>query len=553
MIKYFYLYILFLISINIQGQTDPPFYPYAPLIFPDLKPIWYEVNFDSSIIGDSTDGYNYFFIPTDVPDLIDDEFIYSTFYKYGRKELFSGTYIIKRNIYTGQLIWQAKYGFPDDPRQEVARLMYFNKENELEVISQVKPYPYLTKPWNFEYKDFIHSKRIYNLQNGELLVHDKPDYNDTTLYKTRMDYYNRNSMFFKEGDSIRYFQLEKIPNYFIFDFRGGLINYNSKVKEVTIDTLVSTYVPCFNSDFYQTNPSRLGENEYLFIETTDSSDGKLFLRYTDKNLRVKQEYLSDSIGNISRDFQLHRISNDGERYLIINPVIKDNNIFEPRIYEIVILNKEGKLLFKASLNYMYSALFDVLQWNEDNSMKIIAPRAHLTTDTSSYHLSLDLLNVDKNGNVILEKKMVATDSLRYMNTISHHKLKDNKFLLKFREGSLKQFGNSNYDNNAIAIGQMLIDGSFFNINTGTVDIIPELEVNVYPSPTTYNIKIEFLETFYGDISLYNSLGNLIKTNKENKIIETYFDLSDLPQGIYFLKCKSSDSRKVSKSIKIVKI
>ena len=87
----------------------------------------------------SSDGYNYFrFITPGVQDIIYDNFYIHLFYIYGKFESFTGTYITKKEIYKQEkLIWKIRYGFPLDPRQEVVRLMYINKDN-LETINQVK-------------------------------------------------------------------------------------------------------------------------------------------------------------------------------------------------------------------------------------------------------------------------------------------------------------------------------------------------------------------------------------------------------------------------------
>ena len=105
-------------------------------------------------------------MPTDVPDIIEGDFLYSVIYRTGKREAFTGTYLTKRNLHTGELIWQTRYGYPEDPRQEVARLMYINSEGNIETINQVKRDKYLVNKCTFGYYNFIHSKRIFEKESG---------------------------------------------------------------------------------------------------------------------------------------------------------------------------------------------------------------------------------------------------------------------------------------------------------------------------------------------------------------------------------------------------
>lgn len=549
--------ILLFSYVVIFSQISNPKRPYEPLTFPNLTPIWYQINYDSTMISDSSDGYNYFNIPTDVPDIIDGDYLYSAYYKFGKREAFTGTYITKRNINTGELIWRVRYGYPDDPRQEIVRLMYLNEDGNIETINQVKKDPYLTNKWLFQYDFFVHSKRIFDNNNGSLLNHDVVDYNDSEAYYTSFNYFSRSGIFFKEGDSIRYFTIRKDPRLdtFAFHYYGGLINYNSKANNVKEKMLQSTYYTSSMTDYTQTNPARINDDIYLFVEYYDDHpvDG-LYFRYTDKNMNIKEEYLSDQdLGYATGLFQLNRISEDQNRFLFFNSLPPDDPNASNNKTDILILDREAKLLNKVEISHNYP-IFEILEWYDDNALKILAVRSYGSRETNDYRISLDLLNVNSDGIISIEKNFVNEDSLRYLTNIICRKIDRNRFLLKLREGSQAiENGRIVNDIGAKAFSYMMIDGSEFNIGTSTQEIIPELNAYLYPNPGHDELNIDFLETFSGKYDIISATGAKMNSGIISNETRSKIDISMLPKGMYSIVLKSKDSRKLLLSLKFVKV
>ncbi|NIJ45186.1 hypothetical protein FHR24_001625 [Wenyingzhuangia heitensis] len=68
-------------------------------------------------------------------------------------------------------------------------------------------------------------------------------------------------------------------------------------------------------------------------------------------------------------------------------------------------------------------------------------------------------------------------------------------------------------------------------------------VTVYPNPTTGEINISDISKINGDIIISNVLGQVVKTVKAANTI----NISDLPQGIYFLQTRNQLIKKVIKN------
>ena len=98
--KIYYIILFTFLSNIIFCQDSTPKIPYTKLVYPEINTFWYEVNYDSTMISDTSDGYNYFAITPGVQDIIYDNFLYSSFYIYGKFESFTGTYITKRDLQT---------------------------------------------------------------------------------------------------------------------------------------------------------------------------------------------------------------------------------------------------------------------------------------------------------------------------------------------------------------------------------------------------------------------------------------------------------------------
>lgn len=558
--KLHYTITLLFYTYNVFCQGSPPKKPYTKLTYPELNIIWYEVNYDSTMISDTSDAYNSFSLTPGVQEIIDDNFLYSSFYLYGKFEAFTGTYITKRDLRTGKMIWKIRYGFPLDPRQEIVRLMYINKDGNLETINQVKREPYLTNQWKSSYTTFVHSKRIFDLETGEQIFHDIPVYNDSNYFFTKIESFSTSSSFFREKDSIRYFALIKDPrpDTFLFHMYGSLINYNSKKNEVVTNQLSPVKHGFSNMlDYNLTNPTRLNDNEFLFIEYIDENpeDG-IMLRFTDKEMNVVEEAASsEDMGYATGLVQLHMVSEDQQRFLFFNSVPSADPLAQQNQLDILILDRNAKLMRKVELSHKYARSLEILEWNDDNSMIVIGNRVYGSSATGDFRVGLDVIYIDSEGKVSIVKTYYATDPLKNF-TVAKKLIKQaDKYLLKFAESSFYEnsFGTKSNDYNAKAVSYMLVDAASFKINTSTNENISELDVSLYPNPSRDYISLDFIESFSGSYSIYDINGRLMLNAQIHNKTRLMIDISCLNTSTYYINLIPADSSQTGKTLSFVKI
>ena len=82
------------------------------------------------------------------------------------------------------------------------------------------------------------------------------------------------------------------------------------------------------------------------------------------------------------------------------------------------------------------------------------------------------------------------------------------------------------------------------------DISYNDEIIVYPNPASekINIKVKNDQLSYNNISIINSLGQVVKTQKANSETDVNIDVKDLPSGLYLLNINSDSSTSVKKLI-----
>ena len=539
-----------------------PYRPFESMNFAGFNPDWYSVNFDPSIVSDSCDGYNYFNIPYNLMDIIDGDAFYTIDLKGAVWDVFGGTYVSKKSLVTGALIWRKTYGLSDTSRQEVAVTSYLNEDGNLEVIGMLKTTPYIRLN-NIPIQSnprMILTKRIFDAENGDLLYYNNPDYNDPSLERVRFSYFGRSNPLFREGkDKIRKFDgiyLDTID--YKKAYVSTLLDPSNKFSVISRDTLPVVYKAINYGDIVMTDlPSRIGENEYLFTEKIlENGAYKVFLRYTDSELNILGEYLSDVINQEVNFLSLRRVSDDKTKLLFTNNV----NIFDPsgeRRYDILITDRQGRVLNQARIDTKYDINYDVIEWNEDNSLKLMATTYYLVTENSLYH-QLEVLGIDAQGKVEIEKSYVSTDSLRSIITPIVTKMPNNKYLVRFRESTVYKmppYGSIVPDYYSKAISHMLVDGSYFGISTGTSNVIVEDPIRIEISPTiaTDRIHIAINQPYSGSILIRSLDGRIHYQATLVKAKEEEIQIDQLENGIYFITFSDKSNQNGITTLKFIKM
>jgi hypothetical protein len=333
-----------------------------------------------------------------------------------------------------------------------------------------------------------------------------------------------------------------------------LLDYNFKVLER--DTLILDYEGIDFGDIRLNQyPTRLGEDEYLFTEKIlGNGENKLFLRYTDQDLNVKAEYTSEDFNQEVNFASIRRISDDGTKLLYISLANISHPDSMPR-YDIIILDRQGKILNKVKMDQGYDINYDILKWNDDNSLKIIGTRWNFTENNRPYQV-LEIIDVDKNGKSTIIKKYNSSDSLRTFIIPTVTELPNNKFLLRFREAAQFReppFGQLVNDFLAKATGHMLVDGSYFDIKSNVDEIVSSPQIKLYPSITSSEVHLKFDDEFSGKLEIYSIEGVFWNSFEARKVSQVDIDCTSLSNGLYVIKIFDKENKHSSKIIKFIKM
>jgi len=80
---------------------------------------------------------------------------------------------------------------------------------------------------------------------------------------------------------------------------------------------------------------------------------------------------------------------------------------------------------------------------------------------------------------------------------------------------------------------------FVNVDLTTgIDELEKKEFKIYPNPTSDNLTLEFREPNSGKIVVTDALGKRVKHKRFNSVQKLSINLSDLDNGIYFLRYKN---------------
>lgn len=101
-----------------------------------------------------------------------------------------------------------------------------------------------------------------------------------------------------------------------------------------------------------------------------------------------------------------------------------------------------------------------------------------------------------------------------------------------------------YPNTTGAFRYLLPTFNAINILTATHDLADGRLLSIFPNPTNTVLTIESKSTSLRNLTLFNALGQVLKTIKGDNRWQITLDVSDLPEGLYFLKVDNYGLRKV---------
>lgn len=533
--SYLAILIIFLTNIGYSQHKITPVRPYEKLVINGLNPIWYETMYDSTFIGgDTCDGYNLFERNFYIDLIYEDSFFYKISHKWGVMQA-NGTYIEKRNLNSGQLVWQNYYGLPVDDYQEFGRLMFLNKENNLEVISQLKPTGYAdSTDLLFTYENTILTSRIYNKENGNLLYYSNPDIEDTTLFRTDFSIWiNPNDFLSRLDDSLYYYEFQVILNNgWHLDHLFASIHWNMKKDDVRIKNIKAIDAPT------QENVIRISDHEYLLVEKGRDT-GQVILLYLDSNFNEVERQFSEFIGININSVRFH--SFDPMNNTILISYRHPSNWNDPTPYDLILLSREGKILRRTTLDPYYTSKFALLSGNNHENITLIACGIN-SDENQRWYSYIDILDWSEDSTIITNRFNIQ-DSLRIIADLQVHNVRPNHVLLNWWERSYY------HDDNGLItfdVHSSAISWAYFKTNdliAKTKDIVNVLQCRVFPNPAKEFINIEFEESVNGKLLIHDVSGRYITSipiqNEYKKEIEvSYF----LP-GMYTIYFQNTDVRR----------
>lgn len=521
------LWLFMVLPFCLSGQMMKPVRPFEKISFFDFSPDWHETCLDYFYKEPGGDGYNQFKFPEYVNMVYDDEAVYIMYYNTNTKPQDYGTYIEKRSLETGALMWQTYYGLPVSLHQEFGVKMKMNKNNQLEVYSLIKSTPFEISD---HVKPLILSKRLVNKDNGAFMayVHQSTENTYAFPFLHQIDEYGSDFHFLE--DSILYYK--RIAENAKLVHSTQVVNERSLITNTTTYKLPFTHYHTLNKMF------EVGENKYLLVERTMNPD-RLFLRYVDKKMNVISEHLSPDLGNNLFYAGITQIDQATGNILIENAIIPQNP-FDTLQMEVIILDKEANLIKKVLVPKDYSYVFGVLEWVDD--LWVIASDFQLT-DKNRLVCYMDILKENDVNELEVVKRYTPTDSLRYPVRYRFEHLDAQKGLMLWTEEAFyeKSVGFAT-DPRAKARSVLLIDKAAFYQDAVQVEDVSSQSIVVYPNPASDRLYIKHEGMTISNINIVDITGQKYPCDITNDNVETSIYTGALRNGFYILNIEEKGGK-----------
>jgi len=126
---------------------------------------------------------------------------------------------------------------------------------------------------------------------------------------------------------------------------------------------------------------------------------------------------------------------------------------------------------------------------------------------------------------------------------------EGKINLKF---ALDGYASKTVEISLVAGEEQVIEVYLEQASVGTKQLIANDRLKVWPTPTDENLLVSISENAKGDLSIFNLLGQNVKTVVVNETGKMAIDVIDLSDGIYFLRWRSEDQSTIASQRVIIK-
>ena len=539
--------ILYTISIILSlivpsiSQVQLPEVPYEKMEYLLMDPIWYETCTDSTFKTNRMDGYNHF-RPGDVSPIIHNDRIYMTFNINESSDPFYGNYLQCRDLTTGQIIWQYLMGVKESGHQEAIRIVYFDENNRLNVISQIKKGIFDSNNNRYFHEDMILSKRIFDAENGELLFSFHRDFNDADAYETQFstDKRAKYSYLLPENEYFRYITPTKINDSF---FLKSLL-LDETGKKIGGESLLKFKYTTFYFNLIQIAPDTFIHVEINFVDST------LLFRYLSPDLEEYTTYTTPKLKSRPDALEYVKLSSDKKK-ILFEYIDRNDPFFN--FVELLVYDTKANLMKRAALDNYSSNYFEVLKWEDDDDDGFTVLKPNIVKDENNNRISIMNVSIydDSNAEYIINT-FTSTDPKRYAIPYYTIPLNNDKYFIQF--GEQRNVSASSRDFGAYAISQMVLDGKILFLPSSTEDVAAQISTIVlYPNPVVDHFTLSFDAAYTGTIQVYNVSGQLLLQKSVLHTQMEQLDISSLDVGMYLVQCISSDHKRSPVTLKLVKM
>lgn len=538
------IYIYFILINTNQAQRLRPF---QIIEFSGLNPDWI-VPLKDTVLSENTtvnfvDEYNgigsYSFLPEII---IHKNYIIQPMLIGGGSPL-GGCLIDCRNLQTGKLIWQKRYGVYGDSIQAAIRIMKIDTSGHLVVMGQRKKHPF-GSPLNTQgFLDMVLFEDIYNLETGELIGSSLCDYGSNSIFYTLFhpsDASTASGAFFQEGE-----------NYRLYEYRG--YNGDKFIRTFVLNKCGELLSDTFKVQVYdnidKVNLIEIGPDTIMVLSKKYLPNDSLFafnLKYYTRDLLLLDSVLTDPFPNFMLGQKILGLSSDRKKILIRWERWDNDNPIPPTPQSIGVFDLKGKLLKIADLPASRFLNPLALEWeNDSDNLTIIQTDfRQQNPKTAETYLKSIVFN-GKTGESIDVSLYKVVDSLQIGIFGEIYRLPENKLLILGGQNELyiKQSGIISQDADGFATILMLVDKDRFTKPTSSQEVAEDDEgLIIYPNPGWDALTLAWQYPFSGEISVHNAQGHFVRQYPVDHQQEYIMDASAWPPGLYLLRIYDSQKQ-----------
>jgi hypothetical protein len=535
--KILYTILIFILStILLSAQRLRPF---EPIEFSGLNPDWI-VPIKDTVLSSLTphvilDEYNCLKSIGPNMDYIEFEgFVFHAKYFGGGIQL-GGTILECRNLSTGKLEWQKRYGLYADNIQAAIRLMKIDSLGRLVVMGQRKRYALDSPLYEESFLKMVIFEDVIDPKTGEIIETSSCNYEDENLYFTAYDPWGggvTSGAFFHEGANYRHYEYKRIgEDRYI---RSFLMNKCSEVLRDT--TQVQVFDILDNVDILEIGNDTIMIMSKKFL-ASDSTFAFNFKYYT-RDLILLDSVLTGSFPNYMLSQQILGLSKDRKKILIKWSRWDNDNPLPPTPESVGVFDLKGYLTKIIHLDANRFSECIVLDWEEDDEITILQPdfRQQNSKSVESY-LITTRYDVNENKKEVLNSFKVK-DSLKILNFHFVKNMLGNKWLISFTQIELfiKPTGTISQDADGRSVMIMLVDKDRFTKPTSSREVAEEEKgLIIYPNPGSDALTLAWQYSFSGEISVHNAQGHFVRQYPVDHQQEYIIDASAWPPGLYLMR------------------